>query len=119
MEIFKPSWCDLAGNTVSLFSDPPSQIAELEDTEVDVGSPVWLKCSSMGNPRPQYVWNYYRTENVVEENDDGVSRLLIHNATMLNMGSYTCRVWNNRGSALKTVKVHVKGGVMSPSIYRP
>lgn len=55
---------------------------------------------------------------MVEENDDGVSRLLIHNATMLNMGSYTCQAWNDLGNALKTVKVHVKGGVMSPPIYR-
>lgn len=114
MGISPASWHDLAGNTnASLFSDPPSQVAELEDLEVEVGSSGWLKCSSTGNPRPQYVWNYYQTDNVMEENDDGVSRLMINNATALNTGSYTCRAWNDRGNASKTVRVHVKGGVMA------
>ncbi|XP_076608323.1 hemicentin-1 [Chaetodon auriga] len=88
---------------------PPSQIVELEDSEVDLGSTVWLKCSSMGNPRPKYFWNYYQTANVMEENDDGVSRLLIHNATAYNMGSYTCHAWNDRGNVSKTARVTVKG----------
>lgn len=70
----------------------------------------------MGNPRPQYQWDYYRSDNVVEENDDGVSRLLIHNTTALNMGSYTCQAWNDRGRAWKTVNLHVKGGIISPPI---
>lgn len=100
-----------------MFSDPPSQINELEDTEVDVGSPVWLKCSSTGNPRPQYTWNYFQAHNVKEENDDGVSRLMIHSATVLNMGSYTCRAWNDRGNASKTVRMHVKGGVISVPFF--
>lgn len=59
------------------------------------------------------MWNYYQTDNVMEENDDGISRLMIDNATALNMGSYTCRAWNDRGNAWKTVRVHVKGGVMA------
>ncbi|XP_044038551.1 hemicentin-2-like [Siniperca chuatsi] len=88
---------------------PPSQIVELEDSEVDVGSSMWLKCSSTGNPRPKYFWNYYRTANVMEENEDGVSRLLIHNATAYNMGSYTCHAWNDRGNVSKTARVTVKG----------
>ncbi|XP_034750323.1 hemicentin-1-like [Etheostoma cragini] len=88
---------------------PPSQIVELEDSEVDVGSTVWLKCSSVGNPRPKYFWNYYRTANVIEENEDGVSRLHIHNATVYNMGSYTCHAWNDRGNVSKTARVTVKG----------
>ncbi|XP_031168179.1 hemicentin-2-like isoform X2 [Sander lucioperca] len=88
---------------------PPSQIVELEDSEVDVGSTVWLKCFSVGNPRPKYFWNYYRTANVIEENEDGVSRLHIHNATVYNMGSYTCHAWNDRGNVSKTARVTVKG----------
>ncbi|XP_034075869.1 hemicentin-1-like [Gymnodraco acuticeps] len=88
---------------------PPSQIVELEDSEVDVGSDVWLKCSSTGNPRPNYLWDYYQTANVVEENEDGVSRLHIHNATVYNKGSYTCHAWNDRGNVSKTATVTVKG----------
>nr|XP_046271831.1 uncharacterized protein LOC124073572 [Scatophagus argus] len=88
---------------------PPSQIAELEDSQVDVGSVMWLKCSAMGNPRPQYFWNYYQTDNVIEENEDGVSLLIIHNATAYNMGSYTCHAWNDIGNVSKTVRVTVKG----------
>lgn len=91
--------------------DPPSQIAELEDSEVDVGSKTRLKCSSVGNPRPKYIWNYYRTDNVMEENEDGVSRLIIHNASAHNMGSYTCHAWNDIGNVSKTVRVTVKGRV--------
>lgn len=90
--------------------DPPSQIVELEDSEVDVGSSMWLKCSSVGNPRPQYFWDYYRADNVREENEDGVSRLLIHNAAEYNVGSYTCHAWNERGNVSKTARVTVKGG---------
>lgn len=59
------------------------------------------------------MWNYYQTDNVMVENDDGVSRLMIDNATALNMGSYSCRAWNDGGNASKTVRVHVKGGVMT------
>ncbi|CAN9505574.1 unnamed protein product [Ophioblennius macclurei] len=88
---------------------PPSQIVELEDSEIDVGSDVWLKCSSMGNPRPEYSWTYYRTDNVVEESEDGVSRLIIGNATAYNRGSYTCHASNDKGSVYKTVIITVKG----------
>ncbi|KAK5856116.1 hypothetical protein PBY51_007735 [Eleginops maclovinus] len=88
----------------------PSQIVELEDSEVDIGSDVWLKCSSKGNPRPNYFWDYYRTvANVVEENEDGVSRLHIYNATVYNNGSYTCHAGNDRGNVSKTAIITVKG----------
>uniref|UniRef100_A0A3B4VF01 Ig-like domain-containing protein n=1 Tax=Seriola dumerili TaxID=41447 RepID=A0A3B4VF01_SERDU len=83
----------------------------LEDAEVEVGSNVSLKCSSMSNPRPQYIWNYYRTDNVMEENEDGVSRLLIINATAYNSGSYTCCTSNERGEVSKTARVTVKSKV--------
>ncbi|XP_070703581.1 hemicentin-1 [Pempheris klunzingeri] len=88
---------------------PPSPIVELEDSEVDVGSTVWLKCSSTGNPRPKYFWDYYWAANVMEEKEDGISRLVIHNATAYNTGSYTCHASNDRGNVSKTVKVTVKG----------
>ncbi|KAK1877054.1 Hemicentin-1 [Dissostichus eleginoides] len=84
------------------------EIVELEDSEVDVGSDVWLKCSSTGDPRPNYLWDYYQTANVVEENEDGVSRLHIYNATVYNKGSYTCHAWNDRGNVSKTATVTVK-----------
>ncbi|XP_069571703.1 hemicentin-2 [Brachyistius frenatus] len=88
---------------------PPSPIVELDDTEVDVGSTVSLKCSSTGNPRPKYSWSYYKMANVVEKNEDGVSLLVIGNATAYNMGSYTCHAWNGRGSVSKMAKVTVTG----------
>ncbi|XP_029997196.1 hemicentin-1 [Sphaeramia orbicularis] len=101
---------DIVNVTVEIVvTYPPSQILELEDTEVARGSTVALKCSSMGNPRPEYSWNYYRTDNVVEENEDGVSRLLILNATASNMGTYTCQASNMEGNVSKTVRVSVKG----------
>lgn len=92
-------------------ADPPSPIIELEDSEVDIGSVTWLKCSYTGNPRPKYSWNYFQTDNVMEENEDGVSRLIIHNATAANMGFYTCHAWNDIGNVSKTAKVTVKGRV--------
>ena len=91
--------------------DPPSQIVELEDSEVEVGSAVWLKCSSTGNPRPTYSWSYYQAGNVINENDDGVSRLLINSTTAYNMGLYTCQASNEKGNVSKTVRVTVKGKI--------
>ncbi|XP_024920279.1 hemicentin-2-like, partial [Cynoglossus semilaevis] len=87
----------------------PTPIEELEDTEVEFESTAWLKCSSMGHPRPTYSWTYYRTTNVVEQNEDGVSRLLIYNATAFNKGLYTCQAQNQGGFVNKTVRVNVKG----------
>lgn len=95
---------------VNCFSvDPPSHILELEDSEVEVGEVLGLKCSSVGNPRPNYSWIYYRTHNVNERTEDGISRLVINNATGFNIGSYTCHAWNERGNVSKTVRVTVKG----------
>lgn len=90
---------------------PLSQIIELEDTVVDVGSNFSLKCSSSGNPRPEYLWNYYQTSNVDEKREDGVTYLSITNATADNMGLYTCEARNIFGNVSKTVKVTVKGVV--------
>ncbi|XP_069381356.1 hemicentin-1 [Paralichthys olivaceus] len=86
---------------------PPSPIVELEDSKVEMGSTAWLKCSSMGNPRPEYRWDYYKAANVKEENEDGVSRLLIYNATPYNMGSYKCNAFNGIGNVSKTASVDV------------
>uniref|UniRef100_A0A672IV70 Ig-like domain-containing protein n=1 Tax=Salarias fasciatus TaxID=181472 RepID=A0A672IV70_SALFA len=82
---------------------------KVSSEEYAVGSDVWLKCSSVGNPRPKYSWTYYRTGNVEEESEDGVSRLIISNATAYNGGSYTCRASNVKGSVYKTVVVTVNG----------
>lgn len=76
---------------------------------MDVGSNFSLKCSSSGNPRPEYLWNYYQTSNVDEEREDGVTYLSITNATADNMGLYTCEARNNFGNVSKTVTVTVKG----------
>ncbi|KAG5279268.1 hypothetical protein AALO_G00075920 [Alosa alosa] len=89
---------------------PPSRITELEDREVDlVGSEVVLKCSSYGDPRPQYRWSYHRVKNVRVNNEDGVSLLHIHGATGENIGTYTCFAFNNLGEESKSVRVTVKG----------
>lgn len=88
---------------------PPSPIVELQDSEVDVGSTVMLKCSSTGNPRPKYSWDYYRTENVEERNEDGVSFLQIHRSTAYNTGLYKCHAWNDIGRVSETARVTVKG----------
>lgn len=90
-------------------SDPPSQISELEDSVVKVGSDVWLKCSSKGNPQLEYLWEYYNSSNVAEKHEDGVTYLSITNATAENMGVYTCRAKNEIGNVSKTVKLSVEG----------
>ncbi|XP_068193425.1 intercellular adhesion molecule 5 isoform X2 [Antennarius striatus] len=104
-----------ASNTLSavnvtyevIITYPPSQIEELEDSEVDAGSAVVLTCSSTGNPQPTYFWKYYPTDNVAEENEDGVSRLIISNATVQNMGTYMCHAWNELGNVSKTATITV------------
>lgn len=91
-------------------SDPPTHIAELEDIEVsEVGSDVVLKCSSYGDPRPQYRWSYYRVGNVWVKNEDGVSLLHIHGARGENIGTYTCFAFNKLGEVNKSATVTVKG----------
>ncbi|XP_062264458.1 hemicentin-1-like [Platichthys flesus] len=87
---------------------PPSLIVELEDSEVKIGSDAFLNCSSKGNPRPTYIWNYFNATNVMEKNEEGYSLLAIHNATGYNMGSYTCLASNKGGHVSKTVRLTVK-----------
>lgn len=94
-----------------LSSDPPTDIVELENAEVRLGGTLDLKCSSMGGPRPDYSWIYYQMANVMEKTEDGVSHLIIKNATGLNMGSYTCHAGNQEGNVSKTVRVTVKGKI--------
>lgn len=61
---------------------PPLKISELENSNFTLGSTVSLKCAATGNPRPEYYWIYFNATNIFEENDDGVSRLVIHNAKL-------------------------------------
>ena len=92
--------------------DPPTQIEDLEDAKVNVGDDFGLTCSSKSNPRPSYFWSYIQMANVKEETEDGVSRLIIHNATGYNIGSYTCHASNERGTVFKTARVTVEGRLM-------
>ncbi|XP_041859179.1 hemicentin-1-like isoform X2 [Melanotaenia boesemani] len=103
------SWISFTVNINVLY--PPSVIDELEDSEVQVGDTLRLKCSSRGNPMPNYSWSYLYMPmpNVKRINEDGVSFLIIHNATGNNIGSYTCSASNEGGNVSKTVKVTVKG----------
>uniref|UniRef100_A0A8C6U6B1 Ig-like domain-containing protein n=1 Tax=Neogobius melanostomus TaxID=47308 RepID=A0A8C6U6B1_9GOBI len=102
-----------------LLLDPPSQIFELEDSDFTIGSSVSLKCSATGNPRPEYYWTYFNATNVSEESDDGVSRLVIRNATTYNIGNYTCLAWNEHGNVSKTARLSVEGrGYSSAIIYK-
>ncbi|KAK6311713.1 hypothetical protein J4Q44_G00173770 [Coregonus suidteri] len=87
---------------------PPQDILELKDTEVDVGSRTGLKCSSNGNPRPEYSWTYHRAPNVKLKND-GVSLLTIEQATGENIGYYTCYASNTLGNVSKRARVSVRG----------
>ncbi|XP_077352432.1 vascular cell adhesion protein 1-like isoform X2 [Festucalex cinctus] len=87
---------------------PPSEIEELEDVEVELGSEVYLKCSTRGNPRPEYSWSAPTFLNVDQVNEDGVSRLLIPNVASHNTGVYTCHASNERGTVWKQVTVSVK-----------
>lgn len=90
--------------------DPPSPIAELEDTEVDVvGSDVVLKCAVHGDPRPQYKWSYPWVSNVWVKTEDGVSLLHINGTTEANIGTYACFAFNKLGEARRSVRVTVKG----------
>ncbi|RVE69668.1 hypothetical protein OJAV_G00080310 [Oryzias javanicus] len=94
-------------NVIVLY--PPTDIVELENAEVQFGDTLDLKCSSMGGPQPDYSWTYYQMANVMEKKQDGVSHLIVKNATGLNMGSYTCHAGNQEGNVSKTVRVTVKG----------
>ncbi|XP_060945577.1 hemicentin-1-like [Limanda limanda] len=91
---------------------PPSLIVELEDSEVEIGSNASLKCSSRGNPRAEYIWDYFHAANVKEANEDGDSRLDIHNATAYNTGSYTCHASNEGGHVSKTARLTVKDATL-------
>ncbi|XP_046894898.1 hemicentin-1-like isoform X2 [Hypomesus transpacificus] len=89
---------------------PPSEILELEDTEGNIGFILGLKCSSKGNPPPLYTWihNFSTANNIKEEHVDGVSLLKISDATMENIGNYTCHAENSQGSVTKTVGITLK-----------
>nr|XP_046160389.1 hemicentin-1-like [Oncorhynchus gorbuscha] len=87
---------------------PPQNILELRDTEVDVGSPIGLNCSSDGNPRPEYSWTYHRAPNVKLKNNDGGSLLTIEQATGENIGTYTCHASNTLGEVFKIARVSVR-----------
>ncbi|XP_077591222.1 hemicentin-2 [Stigmatopora nigra] len=82
---------------------PPSNIEELENIKVQLGSEVFLKCSTRGNPRPEYSWEVPTWTNVEYVNEDGVSRLQIQDVTLKHMGVYTCLARNDKGSVSKEV----------------
>lgn len=101
---------------ICLFSDPPSEISELQNENVSIGKDVVLKCVSYANPRPSYRWIYHQTSNVRIVDEDGVSRLHITNADGENTGTYMCIVTNVLGIKNKTVRVDVQGKASGFSI---
>ncbi|XP_051905398.1 titin-like isoform X1 [Hippocampus zosterae] len=103
----------LSSSTVNATVDlnvvyPPSQIEELEDIEVELGSEIYLQCSTRANPRPEYSWSAPTFLNITQVNEDGVSRLLIPNVASHHTGVYTCYASNERGNVTKKVTVSVK-----------
>ncbi|XP_054616042.1 hemicentin-1-like [Dunckerocampus dactyliophorus] len=86
----------------------PSPIEELVDVVAELGSDAWLKCSTRGNPRPEYTWTYASAPNICEIIEDGVSLLLIRNVTLHNKGSYVCHARNEAGDTSGIATVFVK-----------
>ncbi|KAG7460303.1 hypothetical protein MATL_G00220130 [Megalops atlanticus] len=93
---------------------PPAEIEQLEDREVDAGSSVQLRCSSWGNPQPNYSWQFQKAPNVEEVAIDGVSLLNISHASVKNQGVYNCSVQNRIGQISRSIRLTVREKDTSP-----
>ncbi|KAJ3601038.1 hypothetical protein NHX12_032011 [Muraenolepis orangiensis] len=88
---------------------PPPPITQLEDAELQVGASSVLTCFSQAIPPSRYGWDYYKTGNVEEREENGTSQLVILNATEVNIGNYTCNAGNDLGNISHMARVTVKG----------
>ncbi|XP_076866056.1 hemicentin-1-like isoform X2 [Brachyhypopomus gauderio] len=88
---------------------PPADIMELNDQSVTEGSWVFLKCFSSARPRPEYEWIYHPEPNVTTTIEDGMSGLIINDASGRNIGTYTCIARNLLGETRRSVRVDVEG----------
>ncbi|CAL8273606.1 unnamed protein product [Lota lota] len=94
---------------VFIVQNPPKNITQLEDTELEVGSSSTLKCFSEANPPPIFHWDYYKTGNVEVTYVAGGSLLHIKKATDVNIGNYTCIVAYALKNISHVARVTVKG----------
>lgn len=84
---------------------PPVFDEELLDEPIKEGSAARMQCRVLGDPEPDILW--YKDGQEIHEGrkyrfefeSDDVVALLINNATMNDLGCYTCKALNRAGTA--------------------
>ena len=91
-------------NNVSLtFSDPAEVAKVTESVNVDHNTIGILECHFKGNPLPPVVkWSRagYNMSRPIEEMSPGWSKLIVHNVTKEDSGSFVCEATNGIGTAV-------------------
>ena len=93
---------------------PPVFDEELQDEPITEGSAARMQCRVLGDPEPDIIW--YKDGKELREGrkyrfefeDADVVVLLINNAAMTDLGTYTCKAVNRAGTAESSAQLIVQ-----------
>ncbi|VDO83800.1 unnamed protein product [Haemonchus placei] len=92
---------------------PPVVIKALHDIVIAKKQTLCLECHSSGQPAPEFTWYKDGVEiipknrNVEIVSEGHISRLLVHDVTSNDCGSYSCEIGNSYGTTRSTASVTV------------
>lgn len=99
----------------------PSILVQPQSQAITAGSSTAMVLAAIGVPSPSYQWrlNGSNISDGPNYGNTNASTLLIYNASALQAGTYTCAVFNTRGTVVSSSAVLTVGQIATQANYSP